>query len=102
VQLAQSLGLWVVVEGLETPDLVEAAMLLGADAGQGYALARPMPAAQLADWVRNFRYPLDPRHPTTALGRLAQQWMAQHGRDADESARRLLHAAQRSTQHSGN
>jgi EAL domain-containing protein (putative c-di-GMP-specific phosphodiesterase class I) len=102
VQLAQSLGLWVVVEGLETPDLVEAAMLLGADAGQGYALARPMPAAQLADWVRNFRYPLDPRQPTTALGRLAQEWMAQHGRDADESARRVLHAARRSAQHSGN
>jgi diguanylate cyclase (GGDEF)-like protein/PAS domain S-box-containing protein len=99
VQLAQSLGLWVVVEGLETPDLVEAATLLGADAGQGYALARPMPAAQVADWVRRFRDPVDPRQPTTALGRLAQEWTAQHGRQlADASASRLLHAARRKAQ----
>lgn len=96
VQLAQSLGLWVVVEGLETPDLVEAATLLGADAGQGYALARPMPAADVADWVRNFQCPVDPRQPTTPLGRLAQDWMAQHGRQlANESAHRLLQAARR-------
>ncbi|MGC8507740.1 MAG: EAL domain-containing protein [Thiomonas sp.] len=93
VQLAQSLGLWVVVEGLETPDLVEAATLLGADAGQGYALAKPMPASEVADWVRNFRCPVDPRQPTTQLGRLAQDWMAQHGkRLADQSATRLLQA----------
>ncbi|MFZ5578538.1 MAG: EAL domain-containing protein [Pseudomonadota bacterium] len=96
VQLAQSLGLWVVVEGLETPDLVEAATLLGADAGQGYALARPMPAAELPAWVRQFHCTIDPRQPTTPLGRLALDWMAQHGRQlADESARRLLHAARR-------
>jgi diguanylate cyclase (GGDEF)-like protein/PAS domain S-box-containing protein len=96
VQLAQSLGLWVVVEGLETPDLIEAATLLGADAGQGYALARPMPAADVADWVRHFRCPVDPGHPSTPLGRMALDWMAQHGRQlADESARRLLHAARR-------
>ncbi|WP_079416634.1 EAL domain-containing protein [Thiomonas intermedia] len=96
VQLAQSLGLWVVVEGLETPDLVEAATLLGADAGQGYALARPMPAADVPNWVRHFHCPIDPRHPSTQLGRLALDWMAQHGRQlADESARRLLHAARR-------
>ncbi|OYV39377.1 MAG: diguanylate cyclase [Thiomonas sp. 20-64-5] len=96
VQLAQSLGLWVVVEGLETPDLVEAATLLGADAGQGYALAKPMPAAQVADWVRNFHCPVDPRQPATPLGLLAQEWMAQHGRKlADESASRLLRATRR-------
>ncbi len=96
VQLAQSLGLWVVVEGLETPELVEAATLLGADAGQGYALARPMPAAEVADWVHGFDCPVDPRQPATALGRLAQDWMAQHGRQlADESARRLLRATRR-------
>lgn len=86
----------MVVEGLETPDLIEAATLLGADAGQGYALARPMPAADVADWVRHFRCPVDPGHPSTPLGRMALDWMAQHGRQlADESARRLLHAARR-------
>ncbi|MDY0329466.1 MAG: EAL domain-containing protein [Thiomonas sp.] len=96
VQLAQSLGLWVVVEGLETPDLVEAATLLGADAGQGYALARPMPAADVAHWVRDFRCPVDLRQPITRLGRMAQEWMAQHGsRLADESARQLLRSARR-------
>jgi len=75
VQLAQSLGLWVVVEGLETPDLVEAAAILGADAGQGYALGRPMPAAQLDEWVQQFRYAVDPQSPRTPLGRLASDWL---------------------------
>ena len=55
-----------------------------------------MPAADVADWVRNFRCPVDPRQPTTSLGRLAQDWMAQHGRQlANESAHRLLQAARR-------
>jgi hypothetical protein len=50
----------------------------------------------VADWVRNFRCPVDPRQPTTPLGRLAQDWMAQHGRQlADQSARQVLQAARR-------
>lgn len=91
VQLAQSLGLWVVVEGLETPDLVEAATVLGADAGQGYALAKPMPASAIPAWVRAFSSDVDPQCPRTTLGRLAQTWIEQHrSAAANRSARQLL------------
>ena len=44
VDLARTLGLEVVAEGAETDAEVLALMRLGADAVQGYAMARPMPA----------------------------------------------------------
>lgn len=69
--LARSLGLSVVVEGLETPGLIEAAALLGADAGQGYAIARPMPPDAVPGWAAGFALGLDPARPRTALGALA-------------------------------
>jgi predicted signal transduction protein with EAL and GGDEF domain len=72
--MAHGLGLDVVVEGLETPDLVEMAIGLGADVGQGYAIARPMPAAQLVDWVADWNWQLRPESPATALGMLASQY----------------------------
>ena len=79
VRLAQSLDLRVVVEGLESVALVEAAAVLGANAGQGYALARPMPAAEVPAWTRGFALRLDPQHPQTALGALAGHWSWEHG-----------------------
>lgn len=50
--LCHALGKTVVVEGVESVDLIDAVALLGADAVQGYAIARPMPATQFADWLR--------------------------------------------------
>ena len=44
----------MIVEGLESPALVETAAILGATAGQGYALARPMPAAEVPGWMQGF------------------------------------------------
>uniref|UniRef100_E6PJG4 EAL domain-containing protein n=1 Tax=mine drainage metagenome TaxID=410659 RepID=E6PJG4_9ZZZZ len=79
VRLAQSLDLRVVVEGLESPALVETAAILGADAGQGYALARPMPAADVRVWMHGFSLHLDPLQPQTALGALAAHWSWEHG-----------------------
>ena len=79
VRLAQSLDLRVVVEGLESPALVETAAILGANAGQGYALARPMPAAEVGAWMRGFSLHLDSRQPQTALGALAAHWSWEHG-----------------------
>lgn len=67
-RLAHDLGSEVVVEGLESPGLLEAAVILQADAGQGYGIARPMPAAEVAAWVRGFRLDIDRDHPRTALG----------------------------------
>jgi diguanylate cyclase (GGDEF)-like protein len=87
VRLAQSLDLHVVVEGLETAGLIEAAGILGADAGQGYGIARPMAAAELLGWVQHFtarhsslyRSGLCPDGaPHTELGELAALWCQDH------------------------
>ncbi|CAM5431869.1 diguanylate cyclase domain-containing protein [Rhodanobacter lindaniclasticus] len=71
IRIGNDLRLEVVVEGLETPDLIEAASLLGADFGQGYALARPMPVEALASWMRAHRPAPRARVPCTSLGALA-------------------------------
>lgn len=75
VRLGKGLGLTVAVEGLETPDLIEAAAVLGADGGQGYALAKPMPASELPGWVRQFRLSIDHSCPQTPLGAVAADWL---------------------------
>ncbi len=69
--LGQALGIEVVVEGLETAGLVEAALLLGADFGQGYALARPCAPAALPELLGRLQWPFDAHAPRTALGALA-------------------------------
>jgi hypothetical protein len=71
IRLGHDLDLEVVVEGLESPGLIEAALALGADMGQGYALARPMPADALPGWLRGFAWRWDVARPATALGALA-------------------------------
>ena len=72
VRLAKSLKLGVIVEGLESPDLVEVASLLGADEGQGYALSVPLPARVLDSWLDEFRWGAHD-NPVTPLGMLALQ-----------------------------
>jgi len=69
--LSQGFGAPVTVEGLEDEGLLEAAAILGADHGQGYGVARPMPPQDLIPWLRAWSYPINPGHPRTALGALA-------------------------------
>jgi diguanylate cyclase (GGDEF)-like protein len=59
VELAHSLGLTIVAEGIETGE--DEAVLRGllCDFGQGYHLARPLSAADLLAWAANHR-PLPP------------------------------------------
>ncbi|MDE2120903.1 MAG: EAL domain-containing protein, partial [Betaproteobacteria bacterium] len=71
VRMAQGLNMQVTMEGLETPDLVEMALALGVERGQGYALARPMPAEKLGAWLQDWHWQLDAGSPDTALGRQA-------------------------------
>ncbi|TPG10779.1 EAL domain-containing protein [Rhodanobacter glycinis] len=71
IRLGHDLGLEVVVEGLETLGSVEAALILGADLGQGYVLARPMPGDALAGWLAGFEAAWDATRPVTAVGVLA-------------------------------
>jgi EAL domain-containing protein (putative c-di-GMP-specific phosphodiesterase class I) len=52
VQLARSLRLKSVAEGIETPEEWALLKSLGCDIGQGYYIARPMPASTVPDWLR--------------------------------------------------
>ncbi len=91
VRLAQSLDLRVVVEGLETAALIEAATILGADAGQGYGIGRPMAAAELLGWARHFAVRRVTRHtatPHTELGEMAALWCQDHRRIEARAGRR--------------
>lgn len=74
IQMAQALELRTVVEGLETPDLIEATALLGGQLGQGYAIARPMRRNALAGWMTRFDFANNPARPRTALGAMAALW----------------------------
>jgi len=76
--LAQDFGIPVTVEGLEDDGLIEAAVILGADHGQGYGIARPMPAQDVMSWNRAWTLPVNPERPRTALGALAGYLLWDH------------------------
>jgi diguanylate cyclase (GGDEF)-like protein len=54
VSLAHSLRMTVVAEGVETAAQLQAVQRLGCDMVQGYHLARPMPAAQMAGHLQRW------------------------------------------------
>jgi EAL domain-containing protein (putative c-di-GMP-specific phosphodiesterase class I) len=62
IQLAHSLGLAVVAEGVETQAQHQFLRALGCDAAQGYLIARPMPADECERFLRRA-----PQHNETAL-----------------------------------
>ncbi len=76
--LAQGFGAQVTVEGLEDEGLIEAATILGADHGQGYGIARPMPTHKVVPWNQAWSFPVDPEQPKTALGALAGYLLWDH------------------------
>ncbi|HEY5247339.1 MAG TPA: GGDEF domain-containing phosphodiesterase, partial [Dermatophilaceae bacterium] len=51
IALAHSLGLRMVAEGVETEVAYNELRRLGCDQGQGYFMSRPIPAAQLDQWL---------------------------------------------------
>jgi diguanylate cyclase (GGDEF)-like protein len=53
--LCSALDLRVVAEGAETDEIVDQLAELGCDVVQGYAIARPMPADDFAEWARQPR-----------------------------------------------
>lgn len=55
LRTAQLMGVRVVAEGVETPELARVLVAMGCLHLQGYAIARPMPAAQLLDWLAEWR-----------------------------------------------
>lgn len=61
--MGQNMGWQVVAEGLEDAGITEAASILGIPYGQGYHIARPMPAEQIPTWISEF-------HPNCPQGRI--------------------------------
>ncbi len=54
IGLAHSLGFRAVAEGVENAAIMALLRELGCDEAQGYHLARPMPAAEMAGWARQW------------------------------------------------
>ncbi|CCQ14810.1 putative uncharacterized protein [Rhodococcus sp. AW25M09] len=69
IDLARSLGVRVLAEGVEDAGTLDALRLLGCDGAQGYFLGRPMPAEFLAEAVAK----LDSEMPTKLEWELARQ-----------------------------
>jgi diguanylate cyclase (GGDEF)-like protein len=55
VDLGRNLGLRVVAEGVETIEMFNELESLGCDIAQGYLLSRPLPAAELTAWAKDWR-----------------------------------------------
>lgn len=59
IELAGSIGLDVVAEGVEDEETWRQLGQLGCSAAQGYFLSRPMPATAVGSWLTNRRQPQD-------------------------------------------
>lgn len=55
--LARGLGVHLVVEGVESLPILQAMQVLKVQRVQGYAIARPMPGAALAEWLGRWQLP---------------------------------------------
>ncbi|UAW99995.1 EAL domain-containing protein [Halopseudomonas nanhaiensis] len=56
IQLGRSLNMEVIAEGVETAAQEAYIIAQGCNEGQGYFYSKPLPAAALMDWVRDFEY----------------------------------------------
>ena len=80
VGLAQAFGRQVIAEGIELLQDGESLLRLGCELGQGYFIARPMPAQDMPDWARNWEAPerwkkqiYVPRDSVLLLGTMVQR-----------------------------
>ena len=58
--MARALGISVIAEGIDSAEQLTVLRALGCEYGQGFLLGRPMPAAQLASWLRGRSPPQAP------------------------------------------
>ena len=72
VDLAHSLGLRIVAEGIENLDALALVDDLGCDAAQGYLMGRPVPAEDF-DLTAVARLPLRIAMPAAGVPRLPQK-----------------------------
>jgi len=52
IELAHSLNMKVVAEGVETKEILERLKKLGCDIAQGHYFSKPMPAEKCTEWLR--------------------------------------------------
>lgn len=69
--LAEWMGLKLVIEGVETPEVLDALKVIGSSWVQGFGIARPMTADCMLSWLKAFRPEETVREPTTLLGAYA-------------------------------
>ena len=79
ISLARAFDKTVIAEGVETQEQGDILLRLGCDLAQGFAIARPMPAADLPGWIQHWETPPSwrvqtyvPRDPAPLLDRLIQ------------------------------
>ncbi|PPT73576.1 sensor domain-containing phosphodiesterase [Xanthomonas arboricola pv. populi] len=75
IQLGHSLGQRVVAEGIESAEAYTQLRAWGCDEGQGYWIAKPMPAAALETWLQTpwheqFEAPVNPLAASLAAARV--------------------------------
>ena len=70
IGLARTFGCLVVAEGVESPAQARTLLDLGCEIGQGTGIAAPMPAAQVGQWIHDYRgmFSLGPATLPGALG----------------------------------
>lgn len=71
LSLARGLDKSLVIEGVETVEILDALMILGIEFAQGYGIARPMPPDRLQAWIDTYRVPVATRSPQSLLGAFA-------------------------------
>lgn len=78
LQMGRDFDRVVVAEGLEDFGMIEAVAQLGAQFGQGYGIAHPMPPDALPHWRPSPDLRANPQEIRTFLGALAHQWRVMH------------------------
>ena len=53
IELAHHMNLRVVAEGIEDEDTLRQLSEMGCEEAQGYCLSKPVPSAELIDWLEN-------------------------------------------------
>jgi len=87
VELGHALDLTVVAEGVENEYLLARLRSLGVDLAQGYLIARPLPAGELAAWKEAYTPPVDRRSGHDRRGRLEIRPSARERRSWSERRR---------------
>lgn len=57
ISLCSALSREVIAEGVDSEEHGKLLLRLGCELGQGYGIAKPMPASEFPDWARDYRAP---------------------------------------------